>query len=126
MGSSLNLTYITRQELKTAIKVAYRKGVWFKLEPQKRLILELAARILKIIKSSILIQIFNELLDLIHPTRKLLREAYKIGYKIIRKKVKQALMLGNKNAIKWLKNKKLILAYGLSYLNTPPYYRIEL
>ena len=122
----MNQSHITRQKLYTAIKTAYRKGVWFKLDHPKRLILELAARTLKIIKSPILIQLFNELLDLIHPTRKLMRKAWEIGYKIVQKRVEQALILGNKKAKKWLKNKKLILAYGLSYLNTPPFYRTEI
>ena len=122
----MNQSHITRQKLYTAIKTAYRKGVWFKLDPPKRLILELAARTLKIIKSSILIQLFNELLDLIHPMRKLIREAWEIGYKIMKKRVEQALTLGNKKAVNWLKDKKLILAYGLSYLNTPPFYRTEI
>ena len=108
------------------VHAGHGSPAWFKLDPPKRLILELAARTLKIIKSPILVQLFNELLDLIHPTRKLTRKAWEIGYKIIKKRVEQALMLGNKKAVKWLKNKKLILAYGITYLNTPPFYRTEL
>jgi len=44
----------------------------------------------------------------------------------MKKRVEQALTLGNKKAVNWLKDKKLILAYGLSYLNTPPFYRTEI
>ena len=116
---------IRKDQLNAAIKHAMKLGIWFKLDPLKRTALQLASKILNIIKSPLLVQLFEELLDLIHPTRKLLREAWEIGLKIMKKRVEQALTLGNKNAVKWLKNKKLILAYGLSYLNTPPFYRTQ-
>jgi len=103
-----------------------RLGVWFRIDPLKRLILKLASQTLKIIKSPVIIQLIDELLDLLHPSRRFLREAWEIGYKILRKRVEQALMLGNKKAVNWLKNKKLILAYGIAYLNTPPYYKTEI
>ena len=117
---------VRKDQLRAAIKNAMKLGVWFKLDPLKRAILEITAKTLDLVKSKIIIQLFEELLDLIHPTRKLLREAWEIGLKIVRKRVEQALMLGNKNALKWLKNRKLILAYGLSYLNTPPFYKTEI
>jgi len=116
---------IRKDQLNAAIKHAMKLGIWFKLDPLKRTTLQLASKILNIIKSPLLVQLFEELLDLIHPTRKLLREAWEIGLKIMKKRVKQALTLGNKNAVKWFKNKKLILAYGLSYLNTPSFYRTQ-
>ena len=117
---------VRRDEVRAAIKRAMRLGVWFRLDPLKRTVLELAVRALDFIKSSILIQIFEELLDLIHPNRRLLREAWEIGFKIVRRRVEQALIFGNKKAVEWLKNKKLIMAYGLSYLNTPPFYKTEI
>ncbi|MCD6458860.1 MAG: hypothetical protein J7K82_08460 [Thermoproteales archaeon] len=117
---------IRKEELTKIIKRAMRLGVWFRIDPLKRLILKLASQTLKIIKSPVIIQLIDELLDLLHPSRRFLREAWEIGYKILRKRVEQALMLGNKKAVNWLKNKKLILAYGITYLNTPPYYKTEI
>ena len=122
----MNHRIVRRDEVRAAIRRAMRLGVWFRLDPLKRTVLELAVRALDLIKSSILIQLFEELLDLIHPNRRLLREAWEIGFKIVRRRVEQALTLGNKKAVEWLKNKKLILAYGLSYLNTPPFYKTEI
>jgi len=117
---------ITKPELAKIKKKAMRQGVWFKLEPLKRLTIDISLKILKVIRSSFILNIVDEILDMLNPIRKFLKEAWDIGSQLVKIRVNQAIMLGNKKAKKWLKDKDYILALGISYLNTPKIYRLRI
>ena len=117
---------VARAELRAAIRKAMRLGAWFKLDPLERAALEAASKALRMIKHPLLIRLYERLLDLIYPSRVLLREAYRIGLKLAELRIKQALSLGNLELAKRFLRKCVILALGLSYLNTPEFYRAEL
>ena len=117
---------VGRRELIAAIRKAMRLGVWFRLDPLERAALEAASRALKVIKHPVLVYLYEKLLDLIHPSRVLLREAYRMGLKLAEIRIKQALSLGNLELAKKFLKKHVVFALGLSYLNTPEFYRTAL
>ena len=112
------------RELILAKKRALRLGLWYKINPHVRTIIDLAIKTLTVIKSKILIQIYENLLESINPYKKKLKQAYEIGLKIAKKRIEQALMMGNEKIVEWFKDKRNIICLGLSYLNSPPFYRI--
>lgn len=114
---------IARAELRSAIRKAMRLGAWFRLDPLERAALEVASRALRVIKNPLLIRLYERLLDSIYPSRVLLREALRAGLKLAELRIKQAIMLGNPRLGYELLRRSIVLALGLSYLNTPGFYR---
>lgn len=115
--------YITKKYLISLKKSALRHGTWFKIDKVKRVALEIAIKTLKIIRSRVLLEIIKEIISIVDRNKALLLQAYEIGLKIIRQRIKQAEKIGYRKARQWLRDKMLILQLGIAYLNTPPAYR---
>ncbi|MCD6564002.1 MAG: hypothetical protein J7K23_08845 [Thermoproteales archaeon] len=114
---------ITRKYLISLKKSALRQGTWFKIDKIKRVALEIAIKTLKIIRSEALLQLVKELIYLIDKNKALLLQAWEMGIRIIKLRIKQAEKIGYRKARSWLKDKQLIIQLGIAYLNIPPAYR---
>lgn len=114
---------ITKQYLVSLRRKALRTGKWFKLDKYKRAALELAIKTLQVVRSKALLQIIEEIISLVDESRARLIRAYRVGLKVVQLRVEQALQLGYRGALKWLKDPQYILQVGLGVLNIPPAYR---
>jgi len=120
----MNTEYtITQTQIRNALKIALRTGKYFKLNPLERATLYLASRLVKIVKSQTLKEILLKIFEKISPKLTLKIKAFIIGLELARKRVEQALMLGYKKALSWLKDINYILYLGFMQLTTPPIYR---
>ena len=115
--------YITQSHIRNALRIALRTGKYFKLHPTERAILLLASRIVVRVRSQTLRDILLKIFEKISDKLTLKIKAYLIGLEIAHRRVEQALALGYRRALEWLRDLNYILYLGLSYLNTPPLYQ---
>jgi len=115
---------ITQGQIRNALKIALRTGKYFKLNPLERATLHLTSRLVKIVKSQTLKEILLKIFEKISPKLTLKIRAFLIGLELAKKRVKQALMLGYKKAIFWLKDLNYIMYLGFMQITAPPIYRI--
>jgi len=106
--------------------LALRRRVWFKLSLEERSIIELTIKTVKVVKSrmlkSCLIKIVFKILELIE--NKLLKSIHQYGLRIAKSYSSYALKWGNREAEKWIEDEAYIFHLGISYINTPPIYKI--
>ena len=116
-------TTITQETIRTALKLAWRTGKYFKLHPAERALLWIASKTITRVKSQTLRELLLKIFDKISHKLTLKIKAYMIGLEIAKKRVEQALAFGYRKAKRWLKDMDYIFYLGMSYLNTSPIYR---
>ena len=114
---------ITKDLLIRARKIALRNGKWYKLHPMERAVLLLSSKILTRIKSQVLKEIIIKILEKISRSLLLKWKILQIGLELAKKRVEQAIKLGNYKARDWLRDFAYIWYLGWSYLHTSPIYR---
>ncbi len=117
---------VTPRLVRAALIKARRTGTYWKLEPAERAILVLASR-LRSIKSPVLRNIILSILQKVWPQKAQVIKAYEAGLRYIRFKAGLALKLGMRSAAEGFlalaRDVRLVILAGLSYLNTPAFYR---
>ena len=116
---------ITQETIRTALRLAWRTGKYFKLHPAERALLWIASKTVTRVKSQTLRELLLKIFDKISHKLTLKIKAYMIGLEIAKKRVEQALMFGYNKAKSWLRDTSYILYLGFSYLNTPPIYQTQ-
>jgi len=114
---------ITKEMLLKARKIALRNGKWYKLHPMERAVLTLASKVLTRVKSKTLKEIIIKTLEKISESLLLKWKVLYIGMQLARRRVEQAIKLGNYKAKDWLKDFGYIWYLGWSYLFTSPIYK---
>ena len=114
---------ITRDLLLKAKRKALRNGKWFKLHPIERAVLTLASKVLTRIKSETLKEVIVKALEKISESLLLKWKVLSIGMELARRRVEQAVKLGNYRAKDWLRDFGYIWYLGWSYLFTSPIYK---
>jgi len=117
---------VTPRLVRAALTKARRSGIYWRLEPAERALLVLASR-LRRIRSPLLREALLAVLQRVWPQKALVIRAYELGLKLISRKAQLALRLGMRSAAEGLlslaRDARLVILAGLSYLNTPPFYR---
>ncbi|QOJ79284.1 hypothetical protein IG193_02135 [Infirmifilum lucidum] len=131
-GQQLNTSIevqVTPRLVRAALTKARRTGAYWKLKPAERAILVLASR-LNYIRSPVLLDSILSILEKVWPQKALVIRAYEAGLRYISYKVGLALRLGARAAAEGLLalagDARRVVLVGLSYLNTPSFYRVVL
>jgi len=114
---------LSKEFIKHVKIMALRKGLWFKLHQNERILINLIISTLRYVKSNVLINLILKILDKISPKLLYMYKAYQIGLKIVKIRIKEAKQIGYKYAEKLSKDINYIIYLGVWYLNTSSYYR---
>ena len=114
---------ITKDLLVRARRLALRNGRWFRLHPAERAVLTLSCRVLTRVRSRALREVIVKILEKVSERLLLAWRVVSIGYEIARRRAEQAIKLGCRRALDWLRDFGYVWYLGWSYINAPPMYR---
>jgi benzoyl-CoA reductase/2-hydroxyglutaryl-CoA dehydratase subunit BcrC/BadD/HgdB len=120
------LQYLNKSLLIKIKHKALRLKIWYKLNNIERTIIDLTIKCVDEIKSiklrNIILKILNKIKEAIE--NNFLNKIYENGLKEIVKIIKIAYSWGNKESLKWIKDKNFILYLGIKNIYTPNIWRI--
>jgi len=122
-----NKKYELNKSLLIRIKhKAIRLKVWYKLDNIERAIIDLTIKCVNKIKSiklkNVILKILNKIKEAIE--NDFLNKIYENGLKEIVKIIKIAYSWGNKESLKWIKDKSFIFYLGIKNIYTPNIWKI--
>jgi hypothetical protein len=120
------LQYLNKSLLIKIKHKALRLKIWYKLNNIERTIIDLTIKCVDEIKSiklrNIILKILNKIKEAIE--NNFLNKIYENGLKEVVNIIKIAYSWGNKESLKWIKDKNFILYLGIKNIYTPNIWRI--
>ena len=119
------IPFLTRQSLIELRKRAIRLKAWFRLTKFERAAIDLTIRVVKRIRNSTLAQVISNIVSKLRQWMKptLKEKALLIGRPLAEKISQIAQAWGNRTAWAWARDLNFIMYLGISWINTPPYYK---
>jgi len=115
------LQYLNKSLLIKIKHKALRLKIWYRLNNIERAIIDLTIKCVDKVKSkelkNIILKILNKIKEIFE--NKFLNKIYENGLKEIVKIVKIAYSWGNRNSLKWIKDKNFIFYLGIKKMNIP-------
>jgi benzoyl-CoA reductase/2-hydroxyglutaryl-CoA dehydratase subunit BcrC/BadD/HgdB len=120
------LQYLNKSLLIKIKHKALRLKIWYRLNNIERAIIDLTIKCVDKVKSkelkNIILKILNKIKEIFE--NKFLNKIYENGLKEIVKIVKIAYSWGNRNSLKWIKDKNFIFYLGIKKINVPNIWEI--
>jgi hypothetical protein len=123
---SYKKTNLTKPLLIKIKHKALRLKIWYRLNNIERTIIDLTIKCVDEIKSiklkNIILKILNKIKEIFE--NKFIKKIYEIGLKEVINIVKIAYSWGNKESLKWIKDKNFIFYLGIKKMNIPNIWEI--